>query len=374
MPRPTAFAGTRVSTMLERLICTGPRLALLLALGVSGRADAQGAAPTASPEGASPPEGADSADETASPDSATQEAYRQVVAEAIVEFDAGRWAEARALFLRAHELWPSARTLRTLGMTSYELRDYPRAVNELKQALSDARRPLTEEQRQHTESLIERANGFLGNYHIELKPVDAQAWVDARPHVIRHGEVLQLGVGSHELVARAPGYTELRRRISVQGGEEVTLRLELMPATAPVIASVATAPATPPPAPVSTKREHPATLDEHSGHGRFWTWVAAGGAVALGGASTALWLQSESDAAPIKSECEPLKGTPDECSEADFDDEGVKRLETAHQITLGLAIAAGLGAVALYVVEGETKAEQTTISLNPGGLSVSGSF
>jgi hypothetical protein len=26
-------------------------------------------------------------------------------------------------------------------MTSYELRDYPRAVSELKQALSDARRP-----------------------------------------------------------------------------------------------------------------------------------------------------------------------------------------------------------------------------------------
>lgn len=76
-----------------------------------------------------------------------QATYRGVVMHAVSEFDAGRSAEARALFLRAHELWPSARTLRTLGMTAFDLRMYPRALEELQGALDDARRPLPDDQR-----------------------------------------------------------------------------------------------------------------------------------------------------------------------------------------------------------------------------------
>ena len=61
-----------------------------------------------------------------------QQAHRDLSSRAIVEFEAGRFAEARALFMRAHEIWPSARTFRVLGMTSFELRSYVRALQELK--------------------------------------------------------------------------------------------------------------------------------------------------------------------------------------------------------------------------------------------------
>jgi hypothetical protein len=42
------------------------------------------------------------------PDAKTQADYRQIVADAVAEYEAGNIAEARAFFLRAHELWPSA--------------------------------------------------------------------------------------------------------------------------------------------------------------------------------------------------------------------------------------------------------------------------
>jgi hypothetical protein len=61
--------------------------------------------------------------------------YRDLVAEATREFSAGNFAEARTLFEQAHAAKPSARTLRGLGLTAYELRRYVQAVSELEAAL-----------------------------------------------------------------------------------------------------------------------------------------------------------------------------------------------------------------------------------------------
>jgi hypothetical protein len=295
--------------------------------------------------------------------------YRQTVEAAVTEFDAGRWAEARALFLRAHELWPSARTFRALGMTSFELRDYARTVSELEQALSDPRRTLDDEQKTQTKALLDRAKAFVGTYHVALAPADAELLVDARPQSIRTGETLRLALGNHELVARAPGYTDLHRRVSVQGGEDGPLELTLTaaPPVAPAAAAV------PPPATRTQADQAPAPTAAVS-HGRLWTWIASGGAVALGGASTALWLKSKGDADSIRSECRPRVGTSNACREADYDDEAVKALETAHQITLGLALAAGAGAVVLFFVEGNGSARHAAVTLGPGNVSLSGRF
>ncbi|HET6331831.1 MAG TPA: hypothetical protein VFG30_01395, partial [Polyangiales bacterium] len=61
--------------------------------------------------------------------------YSQVIQNAVVEFDAGNWAEARVLFEQAHTLRPSARTLRGMGMASFEIKEYVRAEKELNASL-----------------------------------------------------------------------------------------------------------------------------------------------------------------------------------------------------------------------------------------------
>src|SRR3954470_14714051 len=63
--------------------------------------------------------------------------YDDLIKRAVVEFDNSHWAEARALFGRAHELAPNARTFRGLGITAFELRRYVDATRELEASLND---------------------------------------------------------------------------------------------------------------------------------------------------------------------------------------------------------------------------------------------
>jgi len=65
--------------------------------------------------------------------------YMEIVGEALQEFDAGAWVDARASFRHAHRLQPNARTFRGLGMVAYELREYVDAVRYLERAMLDAR-------------------------------------------------------------------------------------------------------------------------------------------------------------------------------------------------------------------------------------------
>lgn len=90
------------------------------------------------------------------PSAQVQSEYKEVAGRAIREFEAENFVEARRLFERAHELWPSARTLRTLGMTAFDLKRYPEALSELQAALEDPRRPLVEPQREQVKALLER--------------------------------------------------------------------------------------------------------------------------------------------------------------------------------------------------------------------------
>ena len=69
--------------------------------------------------------------------------YRALVTHALEEFDAQNYAEARSLFLRAHTIYPSARTLRALGMVEFELKNYVDSITRLEEALSERTRALT---------------------------------------------------------------------------------------------------------------------------------------------------------------------------------------------------------------------------------------
>ena len=86
-----------------------------------------------------------------------------LIGDAVAEYDAGHFQEARALFRQAHESPPTARTLRGIGMCSFELRDYVEATRSLGASLRDTRRPLTERSRNGTRRLLlARAHTFVG--------------------------------------------------------------------------------------------------------------------------------------------------------------------------------------------------------------------
>ncbi|GAB4114048.1 MAG: hypothetical protein OHK0013_49110 [Sandaracinaceae bacterium] len=173
---------------------------------------------------------------TAAQDRASQMAYQRLITDAVGEFDAGRWEEARALFAQAHEIAPSARTLRGMGMCAFELRDYDEAVRLLSEALLDTRRPLTRRQRTEVEDLVRRARAFLGRFRIVTEPPGATIWIDDAPVAPDAEGVIALEVGMHVIEARLDGHAPLQRRLEVRGEEDETLTLALDPlAPAPVV-------------------------------------------------------------------------------------------------------------------------------------------
>ena len=160
-------------------------------------------------------------------DPAESRQYSALLEEAVSEYDARRYEEARALFKKAHEISPNARTLRGIGMASFELREYVEALRALEGALSAKRRPLTSTQRQQVQSLADRARAFVGRFVVALSPREAVLHVDGAPAILEEDGSLLLSFGHHQLIAEAPGRVAENREVSVIGGERQSLDLKL---------------------------------------------------------------------------------------------------------------------------------------------------
>ncbi len=156
--------------------------------------------------------------------------YRELISEALIEYEARHFEEARALFQRAHRLFPNARTMRGQGMAEFELRNYGNAVHCFESALVSKQRPLDGALRAETEQLLERAQRFVARVRLDLKPGSASVLVDGTLLRVESGSVLLLSVGNHTLEIRADAYQPAQRMVSVQGGEEQVLEVVLLPA------------------------------------------------------------------------------------------------------------------------------------------------
>lgn len=154
---------------------------------------------------------------------------RALTREALREFERGNFEEARALFLRAHELEPSARLERGAGMAAFEVRDYVQAYRLLQRALASDQRPLTEAQRAETRALLERTQAFLGRFQFSLSPPGATLQIDLRPPEREPDGAVLLSVGQHSVVVEAPGHRSREQALEVRGGEDETLIIRLEP-------------------------------------------------------------------------------------------------------------------------------------------------
>lgn len=166
--------------------------------------------------------------------------YAAAIDGALGEFQAGRWAEARALFLRAHAVFPNARTLRGIGMASFEMGDYPATIEALEDSLASPIRPLTEEQRGQVESLLARAHALVGRFVVPRAPADMHLTVDgvrAEPEGWPASDApIVLGVGTHTILMRDAEGRTARTRVVVRGGE-ADEPIDLVPPSAPVVAA-----------------------------------------------------------------------------------------------------------------------------------------
>ena len=152
---------------------------------------------------------------------------RRLVREALAEFERGNYEEARALFLEAYELEPSARILRGAGMASFEARAYLQAYRLVQRSLAETERPLNERQRAEMQALLERVETFLGRFTFVIQPESAEITIDLRPVEREADGSVLLDLGEHQVAVRADGYRTLERRLEVVGGEVETVELRL---------------------------------------------------------------------------------------------------------------------------------------------------
>jgi hypothetical protein len=309
--------------------------------------------------------------------------YRRTIDDAVTEFRAGHWEEARALFGRAHELEPSARTLRGLGMTAFELRMYVQSMRELDAALREKRKPLDAGMRASAEALIAKARGFVARVQIVPNPKEAALIVDGRHAQLDPDGRMPLDAGLHVVSASADGYKPTSLRFAVEGGRDQVLQLPLEPilSTSAIPAIDPNRPAQPlprvepqvqpiapppvPPAPPPAKRSPLiGTL----------AWVTLGGAVIFGGAATATWLIGDSEYSELEDEC--MKA----CEDAAIEDSGIETTDTLTNVFLGVAIASGVASGVLFAVALSDRGEQgpRTAALSVGvagnGLQMRGAF
>jgi tetratricopeptide (TPR) repeat protein len=165
------------------------------------------------------------------------------VREALSEYTAKNFPEARALFAEAHRLYPNARTLRGLGMTAFELRSYRESIAYLSEALASLVKPLDGSLRAETERLLARAERFVGKLNLEVNPASAEVLLDGNPVQVAAGTPLVLEVGEHSLEFRAEGYSTETRSLYVKGHEIETWTVVLNKQAAQALAPIAPAPA-----------------------------------------------------------------------------------------------------------------------------------
>ena len=271
-----------------------------------------------------------------------------LIGDAVAEYDAGHFQEARALFRQAHERQPTARTLRGIGMCSFELRDYVEATRSLGASLRETRRPLTNEQKRHAELLLARAHTFVGRFTMKIKPASASLFVDGHPAELEPDGVMLLSFGRHQLSLRCASCapTEKEQEITVSGGEHREIELAL-------------APAPPPPPPdlsgngtsgngtsgnaAGTLAQPGGDADTSAGQGSAHLWfTGAAIAAALGAGGSALLWRDQQHQLDI---CDDAIADGKQCT-------GQSTVEDRRKLAIGMTIGLGAAAVISGVVAG----------------------
>lgn len=214
--------------------------------------------------------------------------YRALITDAVAEYDAGNFAEARSLFDKANSVYSTARALRGLGMVEFELRNYSDSISFLERALASKVQPLEGALRSETEQLLARARGFIAQVDLAIEPGGSTVIVDGTPVSLGPQGRLVLEVGDHVLEFSAQGYQPEKRVMKIKGGEQQALRIVLpMQRASEGPPSLQVQPLTPASGPVAQNHVDSGEPAKKPLYKNPWLWtgvgiVAVGLAVGLG--------------------------------------------------------------------------------------------
>jgi hypothetical protein len=308
--------------------------------------------------------------------------YKKTIDEALKEYELGHWDEAAALFGRAHELNPNARTLRGMGLAAFENRKYTLALTQLQSALTDTRNPLSASQREQVKSVIERASIFVARVQLRVSPADMELKLDGAVIVRPESDELLLDPGDYLISGSAPGYKSANVRVKAEGGthKQVDLDLDREPEHEVVAATPASASHPVAEAPDSAVEATPTTSSGGGSAGKVlaYTGFVVGGAGLVAGVVTGVMTLSK--ASTLKKQCPNDACPPNQHAAL----QNADTLATVSNIGFGVAAAGLIAGVIGLAMQGHAASEPgpesgtAALSVRPAlgidGVSVSGHF
>lgn len=288
--------------------------------------------------------------------------YKSTVTEALKEYELGHWDEAEALFARAHELNPNARTLRGMGLAAFENRRYVLAVGRLRAALEEKRNALTAAQRKEVQGVIDRASAFISHFVVTLSPANAEITVNGAPASRSESGELLLDPGEYEIVATAEGYKTGSARVTAEGGARGRAVIELEPDEAEA--------ETPAPEAAAASAFQPnseATHSEPQAHGSgarvlMYTGFAVLGAGVIAGSVTGILALTKGSA--LKDACPHGDCPPAQRSKLDT----ANTMATVSNVAFGVAAAGAAAAVIGLVLQGSDSGSEDTATASVPSL------
>jgi hypothetical protein len=271
--------------------------------------------------------------------------YRQLVDQAVEEFQRGNWDEASGLFEQAHQLNPNARTLRGMGLSAFEGRRYVAALKHLQAAMTERVNALTDTQRGEVQATIDRAGRYVANLALTVEPANAEVTINGLP--IAHSGVetiVMLDPGIAEVRATAIGMQVETRQLRMVSGVQQSLSLRLTP--------VGSTP--PPPGGFGGTTPPPPAASSSTSSLSVWKWVTAGAAVVGFGVAIPALIVSASKADDWNNDPECKQYADPELAEGVCGDrrDDFQRMETVGTVAL---IAGGVFAatsITLFVIDG----------------------
>src|SRR5687767_11577462 len=153
--------------------------------------------------------------------------YEVALSEALAAHARWDYVQARIFMERAHQIEPSARTLRGLGIVAFAQGRHLEAIRYLESALASGDKPLPAELRSAVEELLGHAWGQVGRYELLLDPEGGDLLIDRRPLNLYAPHTVVLLPGNHVLTARAPARAPYELTLTVKPGERRTIHVVL---------------------------------------------------------------------------------------------------------------------------------------------------
>jgi len=294
--------------------------------------------------------------------------YEALIRDGVREYNMGNYAEARLLFSKAHALRPSARTLRGMGLSDFELKRYTSAIDELSGALAAKDRPLTAEHRALVTTALQRASEYAARYTLVVPQGATRIEVDGKVHSLPESMELLLDPGRHRLAVSGPGGDRIVREVDAELGARG--RIVFAPGRGAGLL------------PAQPATEAAAARDEGATDGageaaseRTFTWIAAGatGVFATGMLVFGLLAGDRHDRfQELDARCPDERDCDVAAIEAAREDG--QRFQTLTNVSIALTGVAAASAVTLFFLEPDAGGEQLAVGVAPGAAVLSGRF